>query len=151
VRGEDVQDSSMTSKAFGELSAIYGIGDKVADSIVNWFSNIDNQKLIQRLLEQVTVLDEETSGFAEDADSEKIKNSEIFDKTFVLTGTLSTMSRDEAKVMIKKLGGDVVGSVSKNTDYVLAGEEAGSKLDKAIELGVKVLSEEEFLKMLNKN
>lgn len=151
VRGEDVQDSSMTSKAFEELSAIYGIGGKVADSIVNWFSNIDNQKLIQRLLEQVTVLDEKTSGFAEDADSEKIKNSEIFDKTFVLTGTLSTMSRDEAKVMIKKLGGDVVGSVSKNTDYVLAGEEAGSKLDKAIELGVKVLSEEEFLKMLNKN
>ncbi len=58
------------------------------------------------------------------------------------------MSRDEAKAKIKELGGDVVGSVSKNTDYVVAGEEAGSKLDKAQELGVMVLNEQEFLKMV---
>ncbi len=140
------QDSSIAEQT---LASIYGIGDKVAESIVNWFSNIDNQKLVQRLLEQVIVLDEMETDFNGDgAEFEKIKNSEIFDKTFVLTGTLSTMSRNEAKAKIKALGGDVVGSVSKNTDFVLAGEEAGSKLDKAIELGVRVLSEEEFLKMI---
>lgn len=143
------QKDSLTAQS--ELSHIYGIGEKVAESIVTWFSNIDNQALVKRLLAQVDVLDEMESDFNRDgSEIEKIKNSEIFDKTFVLTGTLASMSRDEAKAKIKKLGGDVVGSVSKNTDYVLAGEEAGSKLDKAVDLGVKVLSEEEFLKMIQK-
>jgi len=133
--------------AFDELSTIYGIGDKVAESIVNWFSNTDNQALVERLLQQVTVLDEVDAQTSE-LSLENMKNSEIFNKTFVLTGTLSTMSRDEAKAKIKASGGDVTGSVSKNTDYVLAGEEAGSKLDKAQELGVRVLNEDEFLKMI---
>jgi len=133
--------------AFDELSTIYGIGDKVAESIVNWFSNTDNQALVERLLQQVTVLDEVDAQTSE-LSLENMKNSEIFNKTFVLTGTLSTMSRDEAKAKIKAYGGDVTGSVSKNTDYVLAGEEAGSKLDKAQELGVRVLNEDEFLKMI---
>lgn len=140
--------------AQSELSHIYGIGEKVAESIVNWFSNDDNIALVERLLAQVDVLDEKmgfgalgTSGASTDSGA---LNSEIFGKTFVLTGTLASMSRDEAKAKIKKLGGDVVGSVSKNTDYVLAGEETGSKLDKAVELGVKVLSEEEFLEMIQK-
>lgn len=128
-----------------ELSNIYGIGDTVAESVVNWFSNADNQALVERLLQQVTVLDEQAEDFGSIIGS---KNSKIFGKTFVLTGTLSTMSRDEAKAKIKSLGGDVTGSVSKNTDFVLVGEEAGSKLDKAHELGVRVLSEEEFLNML---
>ena len=69
-------------------------------------------------------------------------------KTFVLTGTMESMGRDEAKEKIRALGGDVSGSVSKNTDYVVAGESAGSKLDKAQELGVKVITEEEFLEMI---
>ena len=133
--------------AFEELSSIYGIGEKVAESIVNWFSNIDNQTLVSRLLAQIDVLDETSP--TSNGNGAESKNPKIFGKTFVLTGTLSTMSRDEAKAKIKKLGGDVVGSVSKNTDYVLAGEEAGSKLDKAEELGVRVLSEEVFLNMLN--
>ncbi len=68
-------------------------------------------------------------------------------KTFVLTGTLPTMAREEAKAKIESLGGKVTGSVSKKTDFVLAGEEAGSKLDKAQELGIKILNEAEFLKM----
>lgn len=132
--------------AQSELSNIYGIGDKVAESIVTWFRKEDNQALVKRLLAQVDVLDEK-SPVGTTAASSSVVNSEIFGKTFVLTGTLSTMSRDEAKAKIKALGGDVTGSVSKNTDYVLAGEEAGSKLDKAQDLGVRVLSEEEFLNM----
>lgn len=129
-----------------ELSNIYGIGEKVADSIVSWFKNEDNQALVSRLLLQVDVLDE-VSKFSDEM-SNKVINQQISGKTFVLTGTLKSMSRDEAKAKIKALGGDVSGSVSKNTDYVLAGEEAGSKLDKAQEIGVQILSEEEFLKMM---
>lgn len=129
-----------------ELSNIYGIGEKVADSIVSWFKKEDNQALVARLLLQVDVLDE-VSKFPDEM-SNKVINQQISGKTFVLTGTLKSMSRDEAKAKIKALGGDVSGSVSKNTDYVLAGEEAGSKLDKAQEIGVRILSEEEFLKMM---
>jgi DNA ligase (NAD+) len=69
-------------------------------------------------------------------------------KTFVLTGTLPTLSRDEASALIREAGGNVTGSVSKNTDFLLAGEEAGSKLDKAKELGVKILTEKDFLELL---
>jgi DNA ligase (NAD+) len=75
-------------------------------------------------------------------------SSPVVDKTFVLTGTLPTLSRDEATAMIREAGGNVTGSVSKNTDFLLAGEEAGSKLDKAKELGVKILSEKELLDLL---
>ena len=71
-------------------------------------------------------------------------------KIFVLTGSLSSMTRDATKERIRLLGGDVSGSVSKNTDYVVAGEEAGSKLDKARELGVNVLTEGEFLRIVGK-
>ena len=71
-------------------------------------------------------------------------------KTVVVTGTLETLSRDEAKELIRTHGGKAAGSVSKNTDYVVAGEKAGSKLTKAQDLGVPVLSEQEFLQMLEK-
>jgi len=75
-------------------------------------------------------------------------DSPIAGMTFVLTGTLPTLSRDEASARIREAGGNVTGSISKNTDYLLAGEEAGSKLDKAKELGIKILTEKEFLEML---
>lgn len=127
------------------LSTIYGVGEIVALSVSNWFSNPDNIALVDRLLTHVTVLDEKK--IVHNKKSGQV-NEQIFGKTFVLTGTLPTMSRDDAKAKIKELGGDVTSSVSKNTDYVLAGEEAGSKLDKATELGVRVITEDEFLNMV---
>lgn len=78
----------------------------------------------------------------------KISGHAFGGKTFVLTGALAHFSRDEAAALIKERGGKVAGSVSKNTDYVLVGEDPGSKYDKAKELGIKILSEEQFQKML---
>ncbi|MBY0294368.1 NAD-dependent DNA ligase LigA [Patescibacteria group bacterium] len=124
------------------LVALDGIGPIVGKSIVGWFDEKENRKLLERLQKLIHITNPEyktaqTSG-----------NLPLSGKTFVLTGTLSTMSRDEAKEKIRKLGGDVSSSVSKNTTYVVAGEEAGSKLDKAQELGVQVLSEEQFQTLL---
>lgn len=132
-------------ESYTELFTIYGIGDAVAKSIVDWFASTDNKEQINRLLKYVTITDVKKTKVVSGAGGAE---NAIVGKTFVLTGTLSTMSRDDAKVKIKELGGDVSSSVSKNTNYVVAGEEAGSKLDKAEELGVKVLNEEEFLKMI---
>jgi DNA ligase (NAD+) len=75
-------------------------------------------------------------------------NSKIKDKVFVLTGTLENMSRDEAKELVRKSGGNISSSVSSKTDFVVVGVEAGSKLEKAEKLGVKILNEKEFLKMV---
>ncbi len=127
------------SKKVEHLTIIEGVGEVVAESIVHWFSQQDHAELVDRLLKFVTV---------EDAKEKVNINSSFAGKIFVLTGTMESMSRDEAKVIIKELGGDVAGSVSKNTSYVVAGEEAGSKLDKAQELGVPVLTEEDFLRMI---
>jgi len=121
-----------------ELEKLNGVGPIVARSVVDWFSDKENKKLFERLLKQVRI---ENSKL-------KIENSEISGKTFVLTGTLKFMSRDEAKEKIRSAGGKVSSSVSKNTDYVVAGSEAGDKLEKANELAIKVLSEKEFLNML---
>jgi DNA ligase (NAD+) len=121
------------------LTAINGVGEVVAESIIKWFSNKDHLDLVDRILNYVTVLDFKKS----------VKDNNMFSgKVFVLTGTMEAMGRDDAKKKIKELGGDVTSSVSKNTDYVVVGEEAGSKLDKARELGIKVIEEEEFLRMI---
>ena len=121
-----------------ELSEISGIGEVVGVAIVAWFKDKENQKLMQRLQKHLYIVSEKSG-----------KRSGIFaGKTLVLTGTLSTFSRDEAKEKIRAEGGSVSSSVSKQTDYVVAGEEAGSKLAKAEELGIKVLTEEEFLQLL---
>ncbi len=123
-----------------ELYKIEGIGEVVANALIDWYANKKHQKIVERLLEHVTV-----QSFA----TKSSRESALFKgKTFVLTGTLGNMSRDEAKAKIKERGGDVSGSVSSKTDYVVAGEEAGSKLDKAEQLGVRVLTEDDFLKML---
>lgn len=122
------------------LMQINGIGDVVAAGIVAWFADTDNKKLIGQLKKHLTITNDYALGGS--------KPKPLAGKTFVLTGTMASMSRDEAKAKIRALGGDVSSSVSKNTTYVVAGEEAGSKLDKAEELGVEVLTEEQFLKML---
>ncbi|HVZ75809.1 MAG TPA: NAD-dependent DNA ligase LigA [Candidatus Paceibacterota bacterium] len=122
-----------------ELEDINGIGEVVAQAIHAWFKDKDNKKLIERLKKVITIVSEKASART---------NLPLAGKTFVLTGGLSTLSRDEAKERIRARGGDVSSSVSKKTTYVVAGDDAGSKLDKARELGVRMLSEEEFLKLL---
>jgi DNA ligase (NAD+) len=125
------------------LESINEIGPIVAKSIYDWFQDKDNQKLLDRLLKQVNI--EQPSKSVSGGSGQE---SPVFGKTFVLTGTLSSMGRDEAKEKIRSLGGSVSSSVSKATDYVVAGENPGSKYYKAEELGVKILTEEEFQNLL---
>jgi len=120
-----------------DLQSIYGVGDVVAESVADWFKVSDNKKLVARLLKQITLADEEIVG-----------NSAIAGKSFVFTGSLPTLEREVAQEMVRKNGGDVSSSVSKKTSFVIAGKEAGSKLEKARDLGVKIITEEEFLKMV---
>lgn len=119
---------------------INGIGEKSAESLEEWFGDAKNRELLRRLEEEgVEIIVPEKKAVA----------SSAFDgKIFVLTGELSSFTRDEAKAMIKEKGGSVSSSVSRKTDYVVAGENPGSKLDNAEELGVKVIDEEEFKKLL---
>jgi DNA ligase (NAD+) len=120
-----------------ELEAINGIGGVVAKSVHDWFKDRTNGTFVDKLLKHLKV-----------AKPEKKKNGKFAGKTFVFTGTLEKISRDEAEEMVRKLGGKAAGSVSSKTSYVVAGAEAGSKLDKAKALGVEVLSEAEFASML---
>ncbi|MGA9779798.1 MAG: NAD-dependent DNA ligase LigA [Limisphaerales bacterium] len=118
------------------------LGPVVAESVLDYFKSQAGKKTLFRFKElKIWPL----GGLA----SSKIpKENNLFGKTFVLTGTLPTLSRDEASALIRDAGGNVTGSVSKNSDFLLAGKEAGSKLAKAKELGVKILTEQEFLEML---
>jgi DNA ligase (NAD+) len=125
------------------LEQIGEVGPIVARSIADWFINKENQKVLEKLQRHISIITELQQGGAK-TKSDKFKN-----KTFVLTGTLSGMDRDEAKEKIRALHGNVSSSVSKETDYVVAGENPGSKYEKALELGVKILNEEEFQSLLN--
>lgn len=131
-----------------ELQAVEGIGDIVAQSIVDWFKDRGNLKLIKDLIKYVEIQSPRQMHPHASGSLYKQEGSKLANKTFVLTGTLNTMSRDKAKEKIRERGGNVSGSVSKNTDYVVAGSEAGSKEEKARELGVRIISEKEFLKLL---
>lgn len=122
-----------------EFNKVPNIGTVVSESLYSWFREQTNLKLVKNLLKQVEI---------KQVEEIKTRNEKIYGKTFVLTGTLEKMDRDEAKKIIKSLGGDVSSSVSKNTDYVVAGENPGSKFDKAQELGVVVLDEKEFFKLI---
>jgi DNA ligase (NAD+) len=125
------------SEAYQELNNIGGIGEVVADALVEFFREKHNREALDRLFKQIEV-----------EPMEKVKSdSAISGKTVVFTGTLEKMTRPEAKAQAERLGAKVAGSVSKKTDYVVAGPGAGSKLTEAQSLGVKVLSEDEWLAM----
>ncbi|MBW4578533.1 MAG: NAD-dependent DNA ligase LigA [Tildeniella nuda ZEHNDER 1965/U140] len=123
------------------IATVFGIGTEIAQSVYDWFQNPSNQQLIQRL--QAAGLQ-----FAGDATPSVQTKAAIAGKTFVVTGTLPTLKRDEAKDIIQAAGGKVTDSVSKRTDYLVVGEDAGSKLEKAQTLGIAQLSEAELLELL---
>lgn len=123
-----------------DFESVPGIGPRIAESLFRFFSESHNRKIVRKLREAGVQLEEQQK--------KKEGNSLIVGKTFVLTGTLSGLTRDEAKEKIELLGGKVTSSVSKKTDYVVVGEEAGSKLDKARSLGVRILDETAFLNMI---
>jgi DNA ligase (NAD+) len=128
----------------GSLSNIFEIGAVVAAAIVEWFAVARNREVIERLKAAgVNTVSQTQAG-----DSAKVSNEKISGKQFVLTGKLPTLAREEAKQMIEQLGGRVTGSVTKKTDYLVVGEDAGSKLDKANELGIALLDEKALLNLL---
>jgi len=120
-----------------DLLKIENIGEIVAKSVFDWFNNKSNGKFLNKLLERVKIK----------KISKKI-GGKFVGKSFVITGVLNSMSRQLAKEKIKSLGGENLESVSKNTDFVVAGENPGSKFNKAKELGVKIITEREFLNMI---
>ncbi len=124
---------------YEELESIYGVGPVVARAVFDWFREADNKKLVNNLCKYITI---------EEVAVPLAGESKIAGKSFVFTGTMPTLERTVAEEMVRNLGGSASGSVSKKTDYVVAGENAGSKLTKAQELGVTVLTEEKFLALL---
>ena len=123
-----------------ELSDIDSIGPRIASSVVSFFENDENREIIQRLKEY---------GLSFEAQQTEVSSSALEGFTFVITGTLPTLKRKEASDLIEQNGGKVTGSVSKKTTYLLAGEDAGSKLDKAKKLGVTILEENQLFEMIS--
>lgn len=139
ARAQDIETLASLSKE--ELMKIEGVGEKVAEAVYDYFQNAEHLEEIRKLFEL---------GIKIERASEPVsKDHPFYGKSFVLTGALRDFTRSEASDLIKAHGGHVTGSVSKKTDYVLVGDEAGSKLDKAKELGIKILNEEEFKRLLN--
>jgi DNA ligase (NAD+) len=132
------EDEENTTEAYQDLNNIGGIGEIVADAVVEFFAEPRNVKALSELLREIEV---------KPAEQPK-KSSPVSDKTVVFTGSLTKFTRDEAKAVAERLGAKVAGSVSKKTDYVVAGEDAGSKLAKARELSVAVLTEDEWLTLI---
>jgi DNA ligase (NAD+) len=137
-------DDLMTASA-ERLAKIDGIGPVLAESISKFFHSSAGRKVIEDLRSQGVKLEQDRK-----AKSARTRGADLSGKTFVVTGTLSQYSREEIEGLIKELGGKATGSVSKKTDYVVFGENAGSKLDKARELGVPTLTEEEFEKLIGR-
>lgn len=132
---------NLSKATYDELVEIPDIGPIIAKNIVDYFSNEDNLKIIEELKEL---------GLNMEYIGEELKlNEDFLDKSFVLTGTLTKLSRDEAKALIENAGGKTVGSVSKKTYAVIVGDNPGSKYDKAKELNIPIWTEEEFLEKIN--
>jgi DNA ligase (NAD+) len=124
-----------------QLNECEDVGETISQSVVQWHGDDRNRKLIERLRKAGL-------NFISSLYQPRAKAGPMAGKTFVLTGTLPNLKREEAAAKIEALGGKVSGSVSKKTDYVVAGEDAGSKLDKAEKLGVKVIDEKAFRKLV---
>ncbi len=137
----DALQNDMCAKETAKLVAIDGIGGNMAQDIAEFFGEEHNLRVIEQLRRYVEV---------ENYVTEEITDSPLSGKTVVFTGTLEKLTRAEAKALAQKMGAHVAGSVSAHTDYVVVGEDAGSKAKKAAELGVKTLSEAEFTKMCGK-
>ncbi|HUE41774.1 MAG TPA: BRCT domain-containing protein, partial [Chthoniobacterales bacterium] len=129
------------SKADKQSGIVTQVGPVVAQSVLDFFASSSGKKTLQRI-KQLGIEPK-----SEKVSAKKMTSLPLAGKTFVLTGTLPLMTREEASAKIEALGGHVSGSVSKKTDYVLAGSEAGSKLEKAKKVGVKIIDETEFKKM----
>lgn len=132
----------LQAATYEELAQIYEIGPATAESIVSWFANPNNQRMIEKLKQAGVQPITHTNAPISDV---------LQGKTFVFTGGLQHMTREQAEAAVRRLGGRASSSVSRNTSYVVVGENPGSKLTKAQELGVPVLTEEEFLAILEKN
>jgi len=130
----DLMDAS-----YEEINKVYGIGSRVAQSIVDYFADEGNKNIVKQLL---------SNGIKITNPERAARSGPLKGKTFVFTGGMETMTRQEAEGKVRKLGGDASSSVSRETDYVVAGSEPGSKFDRAQKLNIKTLSESEFLKMI---
>lgn len=135
---ESLKNEEWMESTLLKFKSIHEIGEEMAKALVEFFSHPQSRSEVEKLLTFITPLSPQNKG----------GEGKFFGKTFVLTGTLPTLSRQEAELRIEAEGGKVSGSVSKKTDFVLAGEEAGSKLEKAQTLNIPILTEELFLKML---
>ena len=122
----------------GDIDSVADIGPVVSKSVFEWFNNKNNLKFLEKLEKRIKI------------ESYKLKaiSYKLGGKTFVLTGGLKSMTRDSAKAKIRALGGEISESVSKKTDYVIAGQDPGSKAEKAKELGIKIIAEKEFLNLI---
>ncbi|MBF2056712.1 MAG: NAD-dependent DNA ligase LigA [Cyanobacterium sp. T60_A2020_053] len=136
---------NLATAEYAQLESVYGIGQEIANSVLEWFTVNSNQSLIADLkilglkfsTEEIVISNRESSLILEG-------------KTFVITGTLPSLSREEAKQLIEQAGGKVTNAISKKTDYLLAGEKAGSKLTKAQELGIKIIEQQQLLDLIEK-
>jgi DNA ligase (NAD+) len=125
--------TNLAAASLEELECIEGLGPVTAQAVVNFFADARNQTVVEKLAQ---------AGVRMEAEARRLASQALAGRTFVITGTLPTLSRSEAKALVEANGGKVTGSVSSKTSYLIAGDAPGSKLDKARQLGVPVLDED---------
>lgn len=132
----------LTSLTDADLIQIPGIGSTVAESFIGYMADPERYQVVKKLLEIVSIAPQTRAAVAQ------TKAGSLAGKTFVITGTLPTLGRDDARALVKQHGGKVASSVSKNTDYLLMGVDAGSKYDEAVRLGIAIIDEQTFMGMI---